>query len=185
MATNTPPPRRDDVRTDGPVRSKTAPTTAGASKPSSQELSKASPTATTPPSERDFVRLQRLKRFSSSASDRSDTNTTGHSDQRTLDEAPQEADTGSGLVTSSSLNGAAVKTGGQCVPESSKTSAVTKPAERCSFEVGDCIRVDRPDSAPWYGVVRWIGTLTLPGTGAAESAGIEMVSTMSCYHKAQ
>ena len=45
------------------------------------------------------------------------------------------------------------------------------------LEVGDCIRVERPDSAPWYGVIRWIGTL--PGTSTAPLAGMEMVSTYS------
>ena len=60
-----------------------------------------------------------------------------------------------------------------------RTSSATTEASSHSvgtFEVGDCIRVDRPDSAPWYGVIRWIGTL--PGTSAAPLAGMEMVSTM-------
>ena len=164
------------MRTDGLLKSRTAPTTVSASKPSSQESPKASPTATTPPSDRDILRQQRPKRFSSSASDRSDTNTTGYSDQQTLHETPQAAATGFTEVPSP--DGAAVNTGCQSVAESSETSTVSKPAEGCSFEVGDCIRVDRPDSAPWYGVIKWIGTLTLPGIGSADSAGIEMVSAV-------
>ena len=67
------------------------------------------------------------------------------------------------------LGGAAVRTS-SALAETSSPSAGT-------FEVGDCIRVDRPDSAPWYGVIRWIGTL--PGTSTAPLAGMEMVSTYS------
>ena len=39
-------------------------------------------------------------------------------------------------------------------------------------KVGDMIQVDRPDSAPWYGVIQWIGNL--PGS-SSPSAGIDMV----------
>ena len=41
------------------------------------------------------------------------------------------------------------------------------------FDVGDVIQVDRPDSAPWYGVIKWIGRL---GEKKVLTAGIEMVS---------
>ena len=92
-------------------------------------------------------------------SDRSVTNTTRYPDQQSL-KNNEEVATGSG----------------QGVAESSETSAVSKRAKGYRFEVGDCIRVDRPDSAPWYGVIKWIGTLTLPGIGAAVTGGIEMVS---------
>jgi hypothetical protein len=44
------------------------------------------------------------------------------------------------------------------------------------FEVGKLIQVDRPDSAPWYGVIKWIGTL--PGSTSL-FAGLEMV----CHEK--
>ena len=41
------------------------------------------------------------------------------------------------------------------------------------FDVGNVIQVDRPDSAPWYGVIKWIGRL---GEKKVLTAGIEMVS---------
>ena len=58
-----------------------------------------------------------------------------------------------------------------------RTSSAPAETSSPTFEVGECIQVDRPDSAPWYGVIRWIGTL--PGTSTAPLAGMEMVSTYS------
>ena len=56
---------------------------------------------------------------------------------------------------------------------SSLHTLVTSDASAtCEFEIDDMIQVDRPDSAPWYGVIRWIGTL--PGNTTL-LAGIEMV----------
>ena len=167
MATNAPSPSSDDVRSDGPFRSKTAPAgSTSTSSPREKELtatrsSKASPTASTPPSERDFIRQQRLKRFSSSTSDRSDTNSASCSEQRVLDSPPREV--------ADNVRPLSVRT-------SSATTETSTPSA-ATFEVGDCIRVERPDSAPWYGVIRWIGTL--PGTSTAPLAGMEMVSTYS------
>ena len=45
---------------------------------------------------------------------------------------------------------------------------------RPGFEIGDMIQVDQPDSAPWYGVIRWIGTLA---GSITLTAGIEMVTS--------
>ena len=35
----------------------------------------------------------------------------------------------------------------------------TLDSRSSGFEVDDMIQVDRPDSAPWYGVIQWMGTL--------------------------
>lgn len=51
-------------------------------------------------------------------------------------------------------------------------SNVVLSANEAVFEINDVIQVDRLESAPWYGVIRWIGTL--PGQTTL-SAGLEMV----------
>ena len=143
----------DDSQTDSPVRPKKstapAPTPSSTSQPSS-----------TPPTERDFGYRQRLKKFTSSTSDKSNPDP--------ADQSPMERRTSDDPISSPQTPPSAA-TAGAISPQS--TSNVCS-SDREAFEVGDCIQVDRPDSAPWYGVIKWIGTL--PGSNAP-SAGIEMV----------
>ena len=107
-------------------------------------------TGATPPSDRDIVRQKRLQRFASDTSDKSDCNP--------VQGVVMERTASSGSVQSPLLSPSAAAT-------DSRPSGLR-------FEVGNVIQVDRPDSAPWYGVIRWMGTL--PGSSIL-SAGIEMV----------
>ena len=143
----------DDSQTDSPVRPKKS--TAPAPAPSSTTQP-----SSTPPTERDFVRQQRLKRFASNTSDKS------NPDPANL--SPVEQENSSDCVCSPLMPPSAA-TAGASSPQSTSNSC---SSNREAFEVGDCIQVDRPDSAPWYGVIKWIGTL--PGS-SVPSAGIEMV----------
>ena len=64
------------------------------------------------------------------------------------------------------------------ISEKPDANVVSIPNESV-FEVNELIKVDRPDSAPWYGVVRWIGTLS--GT-RAQSALCEMVRNLNSIY---
>ena len=140
----------DDVQSDSPVRSKTAPSA----------TSKASP------DERDFVRQQRLKRFSSSTSDKSGSDIDQYGERRTSGDPVSPQSTGACFRAESSLPPLPC----EVMPDTNVIS--NRRESECKFEVNDLIQVDRPDSAPWYGVIRWIGNL--PGA-ATQSAGIEFV----------
>ena len=103
----------------------------------------------------DSIHQKRLQRF---ASDTSDTNPT----QNAVIEQ-----TSSGLVQSPVLSPSAA------AATNSIGDVPIALDSRQGFEVGDMIQVDRHDSTPWYGVIRWIGTLA---GNITLSAGIEMVS---------
>ena len=145
----------DDAQRDSPAKLKTTAKSppAPAPLPGAQAAKGQGqgPGGATPPSERDHIRQKRLQRF---ASDTSDTNLTQG--------AVMERTTSSGSVQSPVFSPSAAAT----------SSTADIPAASPGFEVGDMIQVDRRDSAPWYGVIRWIGTL--PG-GSSPSAGLEMV----------
>ena len=126
----------DTAYIDSPARAKTASTTLSVS-------TYASPSGT-------FIRQQRLKRFSLSASDKS--NPADIRRQRESDDSLESA-----LPPS---------------PTTSSFSYTSDASATCMFEVDDMIQVDRTYPAPWYGVIRWIGTL--PGYTTL-SAGLEMV----------
>ena len=145
----------DDAQRDSPAKLKTTAKSplAPAPLPGAQAAQGQGPGGATPPSERDHIRQKRLQRF---ASDTSDTNPTQ------LQGTIMERTTSSGSVQSPVLPPSVAAT----------SSTADIPAVLPGFEVGDMIQVDRPDSAPWYGVIRWIGTL--PG-GGSPSAGLEMV----------
>ena len=105
--------------------------------------------------EREYVRRKRLERLASNASNQSassevsNQSESSHGPQRKLSMASNSSCTGNTLV--------------------SEPSAVKK------FEVDDCIKVERANAAPWYGVVKWLGELPeIPGKLVA---GIEMVGT--------
>ena len=146
----------DDAQRDSPAKLKTkspsAPQPLGAQAAQGQG-------GTTPPSERDIIRQKRLQRFSSDTSDKSDCSP--------VQGVVVERATSSGSVQSPLLSPSAAAT--------DSTAGVPTLDSRPSglqFEVGDMIQVDRPDSAPWYGVIRWMGTL--PGS-SIQIAGIDMV----------
>ena len=144
----------DDAQKDSPTKLKTtakSPTAPPVPLPGTQAAQGQGKGGATPPSERDHICQKRLQRF---ASDTSDTNP--------IQSGVVERTTSSGSVQSPVLSPSAAAT----------SSTADIPAESPGFEVGDMIQVDRPDSAPWYGVIRWIGIL--PG-GSSPSAGLEMV----------
>ena len=138
----------DDAQRDSPVKLKTTAKSTAPPAPLSgaQAAQGQGQGGATPPSERDRIRQKCLQRFASAQG------------------AVMELTTSSGSVQSPVLS-----------PSAAATSFIADiPAESPGFEVGDMIQVDRPDSAPWYGVIRWIGTL--PGRNNL-FAGLEMV----CY----
>ena len=147
----------DDAQRDSPAKLKTTAKSPPAPVPhpgaQAAQGQGQGPGGATPPSERDHIRQKRLQRF---ASDTSDTNPTQG--------AVMERTTSSGSVQSPVLSPSAAAT--TC------SSTADIPAVLPGFEVGDMIQVDRPDSAPWYGVIRWIGTLP---ESTSLSAGLEMV----------
>ena len=50
-----------------------------------------------------------------------------------------------------------------------------------TFEVGDVVKVESFEPRPWYGVIRWIGSIKNP---LDKVAGIEMVSKAhTCHHR--
>ena len=116
-----------------------------------------------------YIREQRLKRFSSDPSS-------------TLSGSPRE--TTRALSTGSTTSGDGEQ---ECPPTlltkeedlSTATDGNAKlPADR-PFEVEDLVKVERDKGSPWYGVVRWIGQL--PGN-PKRIAGIEMVGReLACY----
>ena len=101
----------------------------------------------TPPTERDFVRQQRLKRFSSSASDKSNSEMVAYT---TVERTTSHDSTGSSLQSPGAVG---------VVGSSTEKTDVSSPLSPTFgvFDVGKVIQVDRPDSAPWYGVIKWIG----------------------------
>ena len=148
----------DDSQTDSPVGPKKS--TALAPTPLSTNQPSTNPTSSTPPTERDFVHQQHLKGFASSTSDKSNPDPPNLSPvERKMSDDP----IGSPLMSPSAATAGA---------SSPQTTSNSYSSNREAFEVGDCIQVDRPDSAPWYGIIKWIGML--PGS-SVPSAGIEMV----------
>ena len=140
----------DDSQPDGPVRPKATAVSASVQ-------------GHTPPTERDFVRQQRLKRFSSSASDKSNSEMVAYT---TVERTTSHDSTGSSLQSPGAVGVAGSST------EKTDVSSPLSPTFGV-FDVGKVIQVDRPDSAPWYGVIKWIGRL---GEKNILTAGIEMVS---------
>ncbi len=149
----------DDDQKDSPAKLKTA----AKSPPAPVPAAPAAQTqgGATPPSERDLIRQKRLQRFASDTSDKSGANLTQHD--------VMERTMSTGSVQSPLLSPSVAAT----------NSTADIPTLKSKFEVGDMIQVDRPDSAPWYGVVRWIGTL--PGS-SCPSAGIEMVCCTTFHY---
>lgn len=148
----------DDAQRDSPAKLKTAAKLPPAPAPGAQ-AAQAQGGGTTPPTERDRIRQIRLQRFTSDTSDKPDSNLAQH------DVVERTISTGS--VQSPLLS--------PSVAATNFTADIPTLESRPSgsgFEIGDMIQVDRPDSAPWYGVIQWIGTL--PGSSCL-SAGIEMV----------
>ena len=145
----------DDAQRDSPAKLKTTAksTAPPVPLPGAQAAQGQGQGGATPPSERDHIRQKRLQRFTSDTSDTNPTQGAVSIVERT---------TSSGSVQSPVLSPSAAAT----------SSTADIPAESPGFEVGDMIQVDRPDSAPWYGVIRWIGIL--PGSSSL-SAGLEMV----------
>ena len=150
----------DDAQRDSPAKLKIAAKSPSApSQPLGAQAAQGQGTGATPPSERDTVRQKRLQRFASDTSDKSDCTP--------VQSGVVERTTSSGSVQSPLLSPSAAAT--------NSTAGIPTLDSRPSglrFEVGNVIQVDRPDSAPWYGVIRWMGTL--PGS-SIQSAGIEMV----------
>ena len=148
----------DDAQRDSPAKLKT---TAGKSKPVAPapipvpQTSQAQPQAqlggTTPPTERELIRQKRLQRFSSGSA------------QHDVVERTTSGDSIQSPLLSPNVAGASSTAN---IPRLDSTPTAA------AFEVGDMIQVDRPNSAPWYGVIQWVGTL--PGH-ACPSAGVEMV----------
>ena len=157
----------DDAQRDSPAKLKItakSPSSAPAPPPGSQAAQGQG--GATPPSERDIIRQKRLQRFASDTSDKSDSNSN--------QSVGIERTAFSGSVQSPLLSPIAAAT--------SSTADIPTLDSRPSglgFEVGHMIQVDRPDSAPWYGVIQWIGTL--PGSSCL-SAGIEMVYIHDCVN---
>ena len=147
-----------DAQRDSPAKLKTTAKspTAPVPFPGAQAAQGKGQEGTMPLSEQDRIRQKRLQQF---ASDTSDTNPTQNA-------IIEQTTSTSALVQSPVLSTSAAAT--------NFTGDVPVTLEsRPGFEVGDMIQVDRPDSVPWYGVIRWIGTLA--GTTTL-SAGLEMVS---------
>ena len=117
---------------------------------------------TTPPSERDIIHQKRLQRFASDTSDKSSSN-----------QAQRDVMASIGSVQSPLLSPSVALT-----DSTADIPTLDSQPSGVGFEIGDMIQVDRPDSAPWYGVIRWMGTL--PG-GSSLSAGIEMVCYKTVY----
>ncbi len=142
----------DDNQRDSPAKLKTAAKSPPAPAPAAQAAQ--TQVYSAPPSGRDLIRQIRLQQFASDTADKSGANPTQHDVmERTM------------------------STGSVQSPLLSPSMAALKS----KFEVGDMIQVDRPNLAPWYGVVRWIGIL--PGSSCL-SAGIEMVccKTFTSHH---
>ena len=141
----------DDFQLDGPVRPK-----------ATLSAVSASVQGHTPPTERDFVRQQRLKRFSSNASDKSNSEMVAHT---TVERMTSHDSTGSSLQSPGAVG---------VVESSTEKTGVFSPLSPNFgvFDVGNVIQVDRPESTPWYGVIKWIGHL---GESTVVTAGIEMV----------
>ncbi len=145
----------DDAQRDSPAKLKTAAKLPPVPAPVAQG-GQAQGGDATPPSERDLVRQKRLQRFASDTSDKSGSN-------------PTQYDVVERIVSTESAESPLLS---PSVAAMNSTADI--PTLKSRFEIGDMIQVDRPDSAPWYGVVRWIGTLP---RSICLSAGIEMV----CY----
>ena len=150
----------DDAQRDSPAKLKTtAKSQSSAPAPPQGSRAAQGQGGTTPPSERDIIRQKQIQQFMSDTSDKSDSNPT--------QSVGIERTASSGSMQSPLLSPTAAAT-------SSTTDVPTLDSNPSGleFEVGDMIQVDRPDSAPWYGVIRWIGNL--PGS-SSPSAGIDMV----------
>ena len=147
----------DDAQTDSPVGLKTV----------TEKSNSSSAPIGTPPGELDFVRKQRLKRFASNTSDKS------NSDQQEQLTSTAISSPLSPTGRSEALHDAVTTT--TCSksenPDDTTVSSRSSTTES-TFEVNELIKVDRPESAPWYGVIRWIGAL--PGISGL-FAGCEMV----------
>ena len=115
--------------------------------------------ASTPPTEREIIRLKRLERFSS---EKSNPYPVHHTERMTSKDS----------VDSNPMSPSGAVAG----EVSNSTQSSSTGLNEGAFEVGDLVQVYRPDSAPWYGVIKWIGTL--PGT-SAQLAGIEMVRSLT------
>ena len=140
----------EDDQKNSPAKLKTAAKSPPAPAPAAQAAQTQG--GSTPPSERDLIRQKRLQQFASDTSDKFSANPIQHD--------VMERTMSAGSVQSPLLS-------------------PSMAALKSKFEVGDMIQVDRPDSAPWYGVVRWIGTL--PGS-SCHSAGIEMVCCKTFHY---
>ena len=115
----------------------------------------------TPPGELDFVRKQRIKRFASNTSDKSNPDQLASTISSPL--SPNEkSDALHDGVTTTACNKL----------ESPDDAVVVSSTNKSTFEVNDVIKVDRPESPHWYGVVKWTGPL--PGISGL-FAGCEMV----------
>ncbi len=109
-----------------------------------------------------MMRRKRLERFASNISNNSD----------------------SSFGNENSSNRAHRSSSGVEAPPPSLSSAQGNTREEntvpvrsvCPFDLDDMVMVERPDAAPWYGVVRWIGEL--PDQPGQPIAGIEMVSEL-------
>ena len=118
---------------------------------------KSTPATPNFPGEIEFIRQRRLKRFSSSTANVREQR---ESDDSLLSHLQPHTRVDSALPSP--------PTAASC----SHTSVTSDGSSTFMFEINHMIQVDRPDSAPWYGVIRWIGTL--PGFNT-RLAGIEMV----------
>ena len=105
----------------------------------------------------EYVRRRRLERFKSNWSNISALSGSSSSDIQEWSSSGTSSFSEKLAVSSSSL---------QQPPHAHPLS--------CSFELDDMVMVERPDAAPWYGVIRWIGEL--PERQGVPVAGIEMVS---------
>ena len=125
----------------------------------SHEAMSASIHGNTPSTERYFVHQQRIKRFSSNASVKSNSEMVTHTAVKRMKICDS---TGSSLQSPGAVG------------SSKDKSSVAFPLRPNVgvFDIGDVVQVDRPNSAPWYGVIRWIGRL---GENEVLTAGIEIV----------
>ena len=147
----------DDAQRDSPAKLKTTAKSPPAPAPPPGAQASQGQGAATPPSERDIIRQKRLQRFASDTSDKSGS-------------SPTQQDVGEQRISCGSVQSPLLSPSVAATMSTADTP--TLDSRSSGFEVGDMIQVDRPDSAPWYGVIRWMGTL--PG-GSSLSAGIEMV----------
>ena len=145
----------DYAQRDSPAKLKTtvkSPSSAPAPPPGSRAAQGQG--GTTPPTERDIIRQKRLQQFTSDTSDKSDSNPTQSVGIERTASYPLLSP--AAAITSSTAD----------IPTLDSSPSGLR------FEVGDMIQVDRPDSASWYGVIRWIGILS---GSSSPSAGIDMV----------